>query len=354
VGGTVRVVMRVLLVGPEPPPFGGMAVQGKLLRERLAEAGVEVVFLPTNGGVPGPFSLPVLRTLYGLVAYGTGLLRWVRRGVVVHHLSASGNYFRLRSLPLILWCRLRGVRCVVNYRGGLAESFFRRSGWWALPVLRKASLVTVPSGFLERIFRGFDVATTVVPNICELERFSFRERPSPKPTILVNRNFEPIYNVGLALDAFRLVKERFPDATLTVAGTGSEEANLKAKAAALGVDGIDFVGRVDHAGMPALFDRHDVYVNPTNVDNMPISILESFASGIYVVSTDVGGVPDLMTHDAHGLLVPGGDAPAMAAAIERVLTDDAFRKGVQARARARAASFEWTRIRSRLLAALED
>lgn len=342
--------MTVLLVGPKAPPFGGMAVQGDLLAQNLTESGVTVLRLVTNPRLIGPLGWPFLRTIVSTIVFLWRMMFSVRRARVIHILAASGFYFFARNLPVIVWARCRGARVVVNYRGGLAEAFLRRHGRWALPVLRWAHAITVPSAFLERVFAAHDVATTVVPNICELDRFTYRERPRPRPRILVNRNLEPMYNIGLAIDAFDRVRRAHPDARLTIAGVGSVEPELRERARPLG-DSVVFVGRVDHADMPSVLAEHDISVNPTNVDNMPISVLEAFASGVYTVSTNVGGVPDLLEHEIHGLLVPPGDAEAMAAAIHRVLTDPSLGVALTRRARDHAATFAWERIRSRLFEA---
>lgn len=342
--------MRILILGPFPPPLGGMAVQGALLERKIREEGLEVRRLRTNPALGPIRRIPLLRTLAAGIVHAVALPVAILRADVVHVLAASGFYYLARVAPAVLLGRLAGRRVVVNYRGGLAGSFFARHGWWADRVLRLAHAVTVPSAFLGRVFAARGIATVEVPNITDLDRFTFRERAALAPRLLVNRNFEPIYNVGLAVEAFARVRARHSAATLTLAGEGPEEASLRARVAALGLgDSVAFPGRIANDAMPALYDAHDVWLNPTDVDNMPVSVLECLASGLPVVSTSAGGVPDLVTHEREALLVPPRDPEAMAAAALRLLDDPALARRLAAAGRSRAAAFGWAAVRPRLL-----
>jgi glycosyltransferase involved in cell wall biosynthesis len=155
------------------------------------------------------------------------------------------------------------------------------------------------------------------------------------------RNLEPYYRVDVILEAFARLKLRLPEATLTVAGYGSEEARLKQMA----TSGVRFVGRVEPAEMPSLFDFADVFVNASVVDNQPVSILEAFAAGLPVVSTPTGDISALVRHGHTGLLVPENDPDTLAAAvlalIERPLEALEFARA----ARREVSRFTWAAVR---------
>ena len=131
-------------------------------------------------------------------------------------------------------------------------------------------------------------------------------------------------NVALAIDAFARIRRVQPDATLTLAGSGSLEQSLRDQVERLGLSGVTFRGAVDNAEMAALYDAHDVYVNPTDADNMPISVLECLAAGVPVVSTNVGGIPDLLAHGEDGPSGAATDPDALAAAALSLLDDPAL------------------------------
>jgi glycosyltransferase involved in cell wall biosynthesis len=339
----------ILLVGPVAPPEGGMAVQGQLLLARLAASGHRVEFLATNPRLGTSARVPILRTLVSGLVFVFHLVPAVRRCRVVHVLAASGFYFLARVAPAVLLGRLFRRRVVVNYRGGLAGPFLDLHRWWAGFVLRRAHVLTVPSAYLERIFgeRGF--APVRVPNIADLERFAGAARSGLRPRFLVNRTLEPLYDVGTAIRAFEQIQAALPGAVLSVAGTGPEEAGLRAMAA--GRPGVRFLGRVAHADMPGVYADHDVLLNPTTADNMPISLLEAMAAGLVVVSTDAGGIPDLVASGRDALLVPVHAPDALAAAALRLFREPGLADSLREKARATAAEYGWDQVRHRLFAA---
>jgi glycosyltransferase involved in cell wall biosynthesis len=97
--------------------------------------------------------------------------------------------------------------------------------------------------------------------------------------------------------------------------------------------------------MPGVYDRGDIFVNSSVVDNQPVSILEAFAAGLPVVSTTVGGIGALVRDGETGLAVPTGDPEAMANAVMTLLADDALACRLVRRARCEAARHEWSCVR---------
>jgi len=183
----------------------------------------------------------------------------------------------------------------------------------------------VPSGFLEAVFKKYGYATETVPNIIDFSRFSpladdIRADALTSPRLLVARNLELIYDNASALRAFKIIHAQFPKAHLTIAGAGPELANLQQQSRDLELEhAVTFTGRVENQAMSALYRNADIMLNPTTADNMPISILESLASGVPVVSTDAGGIPFLVKHEQSALLVPVGNSDAMAQAVIELL-----------------------------------
>jgi len=336
-----------------------MANQTRQLARLLESDGVRVKVVQVNvpyrplwiGSVRG------LRAVFRLVPYLVRLWRCARHVRLMHVMANSGWSWHLWAAPAIFIAWLRGVPAVVNYRGGEAREFFGRSWRRVEPVMRRAGVVIVPSAFLQEVFGERGVQAVIVPNIVDLENFA----PGPmdreaivEPHLLVTRNLEPIYDIGTALRAFALTCERFPGAKLSVAGSGPEAGRLAALARELGIgDQVRFTGRIDNAEIPALYRSAHVMLNPSLVDNTPVSVLEALASGVPVVSTNVGGVPYLVEHERTALLVPPGDPARMAAAIERVLVDTALRTRLKEEGLQAAQRFTWSAVRQRLYAAYD-
>lgn len=342
--------LAVGLIGPLPPPSGGMANQTRQLAELLGREGIGVTLIRTNadyrprwvGGVRG------VRAAFRLVPYLVRLWRAAGGVDVFHVMANSGWAWYLYASPAIAIAKLRGVPVIVNYRGGGAETFFTRSAKLARYTLTRADAVITPSGFLQGVFQRMGVAARVVPNIVDLERFrpAGEATPSPRARIVVTRNLEPIYDIPTALRAFALVRREIPRAHLTIAGSGPELTPLRRLAQELGVDdGVTFPGRVDNERMPLLYQSADVMFNPSRVDNMPISILEAYASGVPVVSTHVGGVPFIAEHGRTALLVEPGNAEAAARALVQILTDADLATRLARAGLEEARRYRWEAIR---------
>ncbi len=349
---------HVLLVGPLPPPVGGMANQCEQLLRLLRAEGLNVHLLRTNPPYWPAWigRIPVLRALPRLLAYVLVARREIRGARIVHIMANSGWAWHLLVLPVARLALARQVPLIINYRGGLADEFLSEGPRHVRRLLARADLRVVPSSFLQRVFAKQELDAVIIPNIIDLSRF--KQCPlrdfGAAPVLLVARNLELIYDNATAIRAFAHLRAHFPEAQLIVAGEGPELARLKALCTELGVtEVVEFVGRVSNTDMPALYQRSHCFLNASTVDNMPISILEAFASGVPVVSTDAGGIPDLVENGRSGLLVPIGDALSMATAARRLLADAALAERLRAAGLQEAGRYSWSCVKHLWLAAYE-
>jgi L-malate glycosyltransferase len=343
---------RIVLVGPMPPPPGGMANQTEQLARLLRSEGAVVDVVPTNAPYRPAFvnHLRGLRAAFRLLPYTASLRRAARRATLFHVMANSGWSWHLFAAPALRAARRHRVPSVLNYRGGEAESFFSTSFGRVEGALRRASVVAVPSSFLAGVFERFGVDTDIVPNIVDLERFhpaALHENGNGAgPRVLIARHLESIYDVGTGIRAFGLLRERFPGAVLDIAGAGPEAGKLESLTAELGVEGsVRFLGRVPNEDMPALYRASDLALNTSLVDNMPISILEALASGVPVVSTRVGGVPALVEDGKEAALVAPRDPVEMAGALVRLWSDPKQRESLREAGLKRARSYGWESVR---------
>jgi len=341
----------IMLVGPLPPPSGGMANQCEQLRNLLHTEGVRVNFVQTNAPYWPAWvsSLPAIRAVFRFLPYLWQVWSTLGRSHVVHLFANSGKAWYLFCMPVIVFAKLRRVPCIVNYRGGEADTFFRAAPAWVRRSLALASTIVAPSAYLAGVFHALGFTVRIIPNIINLERFSPSERkPDGKGVhLIVTRNLEPIYDIPTALRTLAKVVVHYPDAHLTIAGSGPEEARLKELATNLGIaDAVAFAGRIPNLEIPSLYASADVVLNPSTVDNMPISILESFASGVPVVSTNAGGIPFIATNGENALLVPIGDDTAMAAAVLTVLENKDLATKFRENGLLAAQAYAWSAIRT--------
>jgi glycosyltransferase involved in cell wall biosynthesis len=327
----------VCLVAPSLDVPGGQAVQAARLFRGLRELdSVAVGFVPINPRLPGLLRLlqrvRYVRTAVTSLRYVWALLASLAEYDIVHVFSASYFSFMLAPTPAVLLGKWYGKRVLLNYRSGEAEDHLRRWRRSAIPVMRLADELVVPSGYLVDVFARAGLRARAVPNVVDCDQFRFRKRTPLRPVFLSNRSFEAHYNVACVLRAFARIQRTRPDARLVVAGDGPEREALKRLARELDLRNVEFVGRVTPDRMPRLYDEADVYLNAPDIDNMPGSILEAFASGVLVVTTDAGGIPYIVRHEESGLIVPRGDHEGMAAAAVRLLEDPALGERLSTRA----------------------
>lgn len=340
--------LSVGLVGPLPPPAGGMANQTRQLAELLRAAQASVWMVQTNSPYRPQWAgrIPVLRAAFRLLPFLWQLWRAAGRSDLFHVMANSGWSWHLFAAPAIWVARMRGVPVVVNYRGGEAGEFLQRSQAVVRASMQRASRLVVPSGFLEQIFGRHGMPALVVPNIVDLRRFRPAEAPAPgRLHLVVARNLEALYDNESALRALQIVRRSHPQATLTIAGTGPQAEYLKSLAQELQLtDAVHFAGRLDPDAMAELYRGADVALNPSLADNMPNSVLEGLASGVPVVSTDVGGVPFMVRHEVHALLVPPRSPQDMAAAVLRLSDDPALRQRLVTAGLAEVQRYTWEAV----------
>ena len=348
--------LRVAIVAASLHILGGQAVQAqRMLHGWEGDPDVEAWLVPINPMPARPLnlllSIKYLRTVFTQFLYWPLLLSALRQADVVHVFSASYSSFLLAPLPAIAVARLLGRPVVLNYHSGEAPDHLRRSAI-ARHVMRSwVDLNVVPSTFLRDVLASFGIPAKVVPNTVDLQRFAYRVRSPLRPRILSTRNFEPLYNVAAVLRTFARVQARIPDATLMLVGSGSQDGELRRLAAALGLRHVTFAGRVPPSDIHRYYAEADIYLQAPDIDNMPLSLLEAFASGLPVVSTDVGGVPVMLTHGVHGLLAAVNDDDELATHVMTLLESPVFARQLAARAAESCADYEWRIVREGWLAA---
>jgi len=347
--------LRVAFVAPSLRILGGQAVQAeRLLRAWSGDPEVEAWLVPVNPLPIKPlrFALGVkyVRTILTELTYIPLLFRELTRADVVHVFSASYASYLLAPLPALLIARALGRPTVLNYRSGEAPDHLSRSAI-ARRTIARADRNIVPSQFLVDVFRRFGIAAEIIPNIVDLERFAFRERRPLRPRLVSTRNFDALYNVACTIRAFRLVQDRWPDASLTLVGGGPQQSELQRLVDDLRLANVSFIGRVAPDDIARHYAENDIYIQSPNIDNMPTSVLEAFACGLPVVSTNAGGVPAIVSDGVHGLLAPLDDHKRLAAHVLHLLDhpDDAARLAAAAYATCRSCT--WEAVRSQWVAA---
>jgi len=343
--------IRVLMIAPALPIVGGQTVQAsRLIAAFKNEPELIVDFQPINPAVlPRLQKIKYVRTVLTSFKYAADLLLRSRRYDIIHIFSASYFSFVLAPTPAVLIAKLFGKKTILNYRSGEAPDHLKRWRRTAIPTIRLFDRIVTPSGYLVDVFSEFGLAARSIFNFVDTHNYKFRERKPLRPVFLSNRNFESHYNVACTLRAFSLIRRELPEARLIVAGDGPERNRLHALAADLGLGGVEFIGSVAPHEMPAVYDKADVYLNSPSIDNMPNSVIEAFACGLPVVSTNAGGIPYIVENGKTGLLVDSDDDAALARAALRLFTVPGLAQNIVAAARAEVARYSWESVRGEWL-----
>lgn len=342
--------IRLLLVAPSLKILGGQAVQANYLLQHLVdESGFEVSFVAHNPQLPGPLHLlqriKYVRTIVTSLVYWINLLLAIPKNDIIHVFSASYFSFLLAPTPAILVGRFFRKKILLNYHSGEAEDHLRRWPRTALPILKMADKLVVPSEYLVDVFAKFGFGAYAVANIIDEDRFRFHERKPLMPIFLSNRNLYPLYNVACIVKAFAIIQKKFPDAKLTIAGDGSQRPSLELLARELNLRNVEFRGLITPEKMGELYDEAHIFLNSSNIDNMPSSILESFACGMPVISTSAGGIRCIVTHERTGLLVPRNDHEAMASLAIRLLDSPELASYIVHNAYEECPAYTWQAVR---------
>ena len=317
---------------------GGVVGQGEVLAGCLARDGYTVRTASRH-----------LNRWLRLLDVASCPLRWRGRVDVLVPMVFSDQGFGLADAASATAARLR-IPLVFWLHGGNLVDFAARRPAWVDRVLGRGTAWVAPSPFLAGPFRerGFDVRIipNIVPDLVDIERWPYRHRERVAPRLLWMRTFHEVYRPDLAVRTLEILRRSHPDATLTLAGQDKGLLDATRRLVAeRGLDGaVRFAGFLDTEGKRRELPRHDVFLNTNRVDNAPVSVLEAAAFGLPVVTTDVGGIPHLLRGGEDALLVPEGDAEAMAAGVRRLLEEPGLAGKLSANGRAVAESGAWSRV----------
>ena len=341
--------LRVAIVAPSLRYVGGQAVQADLLlRLWQNDSDIAISLIAVDPPLPRALAwakdIPGLRTILREPIYFWHLWRGLKDVDVAHIFSASYWSFLLAPASAWVFTKLRGGRTLINYRSGEARDHLQRFRSAAF-VLSRVNKIVVPSGYLVDVFREFGLSASAVPNIVDVSQFRYRERAPLRPYLVCTRGFSNYYSVDVVVRAFAEVKKEYPEAQLDLVGGGPLESDIRKPVADLNLTGVNFTGVASHQEIGKYYDRADIFINASWLDNMPVSVIEAFAAGTPVVTTSPECMPYLVQHERTGLLSPVGDEKALAANVIRLLRDPALAARLARNAHDESRKYTWQAVR---------
>lgn len=258
----------------------------------------------------------------------------------------STQYFWLAYMSGKL-ARQLNIPYIPILHGGALPQRYSKSPHLVTRFLNDAAAVVSPSDFLKTFFenQGFKVQT--IPNFIDLSDYQYSERKKVQPKLLYVRSLHRKYNPMMAVSVLVDLLEDFPEAELCLVGPDKDGSLAELRKF---VDDLDLTHKVKFTGLLSLQEwtslskDYDIFINTTNVDNTPVSVIEAMALGMPIVSTDVDGIPFLLEDKRTALLVPPMDKLSFVNAIKLLLKKDELSNKLSTNARSKAETFHQTPI----------
>jgi glycosyltransferase involved in cell wall biosynthesis len=287
---------------------------------------------------------PLFRMLHMI----QGLLRNRRETSLVLLDTYSTSAFWYAWL-LAQMCRILNIPYIPILHGGELENRLQRSPRASLLIFMHAFKIVSPSLFLQSVFRKYGYQDVIfIPNAIQLERYNFSNRKFFSPRLLWVRAFHKLYQPQMAIRVVKELTIMYPNCKLLMAGQdkdGSLEMCRRLAHELEVADNIEFAGFLPKSEWIDRAADFDIFLNTTSADNMPVSVIESMALGLPVVSTNVGGIPYLIENGVTGFTVDQRDVRGMVKAVEFICENPDAASYVAYEARKKVEAFDWATIR---------
>ncbi|MEM7086949.1 MAG: glycosyltransferase family 4 protein [Bacteroidota bacterium] len=292
--------------------------------------------------------LRLLDMIFGVLSKGRKV-----EAVLIDTYSTQNFYYAVAVANL---CRLFGCPYIPILHGGNLPERLRNNRSLSFKLFHGAATNVAPSPYLVDAFKaeGYD-KVNYIPNTIAINDYSFSLRNSIGPRLLWVRSFAEIYHPMLALKLVENLKTRYPNVTLCMVGPEKDGSLQRCKDYALQQDlPVIFTGKLSKEVWREKSTDFDIFINTTNFDNTPVSLIEAMALGLPIVSTNVGGIPYLIEDRKDGLLVSNNDVSAFAKAIDELCADHDLTQALSVNGRKKAEGFDWENVKQHWLTLLKQ
>jgi len=260
--------------------------------------------------------------------------------------SSTAFWYVVLISRLAVWLRIPYVPIL---HGGDLPARLRSSPRLSHFVFSNSQVNISPSIFLKEHFTNAGFETIFIPNFIEIEEYHYLERIRIKPKIFWVRAFHKIYNPLLAIDILKALSVKYPDVCLCMVGTDKDgsmdEVRMKAQMEGI-ANRLEITGYLTKEQWRRKSEHYDIFINTTNFDNMPVSVIEAMALGLPIVSTNAGGLPYLIHHQEDGLLVNIGDVQGFTDAIDKLVSQPEVASKLSGNARLKVERFDWQVVKN--------
>jgi glycosyltransferase involved in cell wall biosynthesis len=272
--------------------------------------------------------------------------------VLIDTYSTSNFYY---AYSCSQFCRLLKLKYIPILHGGNLPNRLQNNPKLSKALFKNAYKNIAPSLYTQSNFEKHGVTNIVcIPNSIKLKNYPFKQRTYETVKLLWVRSFSEIYNPLLAIKILKSLLDEGLQASLCMVGPDNDGYLMKAKkyAKKLNIE-VTFTGKLSKQAWIALSEDYNFFINTTNFDNMPVSVIEAMALGLPVISTNVGGMPYLIETNEDGILVNPNDLAAFVETIKRLQTNTDFTTNMALKARQKVKDFDWELVKKRWIRILQ-
>ena len=271
--------------------------------------------------------------------------------VIIDTYSTSNFYYALLTSQL---CRLFKINYLPILHGGNLPYRLKQNPKLSSLIFNNSFQNIAPSGYLKYEFEIKGYKSLLIPNVIPIANYTFKERKKITPKLLYVRAFASIYNPTMAIEVLKELKKKYSEATLCMIGP-DKDGTLKDVKHLINTyylqDSVEITGVLSKKEWHEKSKDFDIFINTTNVDNTPISVIEAMALGLPVVSTNVGGLPYLISNNIDGVLVDKEQPLLMANEIHKIIEKN--KSSFAKKARSKVENFDWSVVKNEWLKLLQ-
>ena len=271
--------------------------------------------------------------------------------VLIDTYSTTNFYYALIISQL---CRFFNLKYIPILHGGNLENRLKNYPKLSQLLFGNAHILVAPSEFLKSIFKTYGYNNIQhIPNTIDLEKYEYSSREIEGIKLLWVRSFSSIYNPELAVNVLHQLNQAGHLSELTMIGPDVDGSLIEVKKLANELNlNVKFLGKLTKEQWITEAKNYNFFINTTNFDNTPVSVIEAMALGLPIVSTNVGGLPYIITHNTEGILVPPDNIEAMADAIINLSINNKLRQNITENARRKVENFDWGKVKSKWISLL--
>ena len=267
--------------------------------------------------------------------------------VLLDTYSTSNFYYALLTSQL---CRLFRLKYLPILHGGNLPYRLKQNPKLSSLIFNNSFQNIAPSGYLKYEFEIKGYTTLLIPNVIPIANYTFKERKKITPKLLYVRAFASIYNPTMAIEVLKELKKIYPEAILCMIGP-DKDGTLKDVKHLINTydlqDSVEITGVLSKSEWHKKSEEFDIFINTTNVDNTPISVIEAMALGLPIVSTNVGGMPYLIDNNKDGILVVKEEPLLMVNEIHKIIEKNNISLTINARTKVE--NYDWNVVRNQWL-----